>query len=293
MGTALEFKPPGTFVPVEEMIGGGPFNLKPGQWTDDTAMALCLADSLIESKGFDAKDQLRRYVRWWKDGYMSSTGKCFDIGNTVKHALMQFERTDEQFSGGTDQYSAGNGSIMRLAPVPMYLSDNPPQAIETSGASSRTTHNTRICIDACRYFAALILGALEGTSKEDLLAEMYCPVDSYWNRSPIMAAEIREVASGSFKSKSPPEIRGTGYVVQALEAALWAFYTTESFEEGCLAAVNLGDDADTTGAIFGQLAGAFYGESAIPEKWRALLAMRQTIESFADRLHEAAVPTRS
>lgn len=293
LGTTLEFKPPGTFVPVEEMVGGGPFGLKPGQWTDDTSMALCLAESLLECRGFDAKDQLKRYVRWWKEGYLSSTGDCFDIGNTVKHALMAFERTNEQFAGGTDEYSAGNGCIMRLAPLPMFFVDNEAQAIETAGSSSRTTHNTRICIDACRYFSGLIVGALQGVPKDMLLSEMFCPVEFYWNQRPLVAPQIIAVASGSFKSKGPPEIRGSGYVVDCLEAALWAFHNSDSFREGCLLAVNLGEDADTTGAVFGQLAGAYYGEKEIPEKWRNQLAMRQKIEDFADKLHELAVPTRS
>jgi ADP-ribosylglycohydrolase len=98
--------------------------------------------------------------------------------------------------------------------------------------------------------------------------------------------EIHKIASGSFKHKSPPQIRGTGFTVRSLEAALWAFYHGSSFKEGCLLAVNLGDDADTTGAVYGQLAGAFYGEKAIPESWCSKLTHRNLIESFAVRLFE-------
>jgi len=79
LGTTLEFKMPGTFKPITDMIGGGPFNLKPGQWTDDTSMALCLAESLIQCKGFNPKDQMERYIKWWREGYQSSTGKCFEV----------------------------------------------------------------------------------------------------------------------------------------------------------------------------------------------------------------------
>jgi len=139
LGTTLEFRQPGTFTPIETIVGRGPFNLEAGQWTDDTSMALCLATSLIECRGFNAHDQMRRYVLWWREGYLSSTGRCFDIGNTVRDALHQFERTGEAFSGSTDPYSAGNGSLMRLAPIPLWYSRNPRMAIRMAADSSRTT----------------------------------------------------------------------------------------------------------------------------------------------------------
>lgn len=283
LGTTLEFKPPGTFKPITDMIGGGPFNLKPGQWTDDTSLALCLAESLIECRGFNPKDQMERYIRWWKEGYLSSTGKCFDIGNTTRTALSAFLKTGNPMSGPTDSFSAGNGSLMRLAPVPMYYADNPKEAIEQSGESSRTTHGAMVCIDACRYFGGLIVGALAGTDKDELLADHYAPIPGYWDKHPLVS-EIEDIAEGSFKKKDPPEIRGTGYVVQSLEAALWAFYHSNSYEKGCLMAVNLGDDADTTGAIYGQLAGAYYGEEGIPERWLAITAMENMILALADNI---------
>ena len=170
LGTTLEFRAPGSFEPITDMVGGGPFRLKPGQWTDDTSMALCLADSLLACNGFDAADQMRRYVRWWKEGYWSSTGRCLDIGNTVSSALASFERTGEPFSGSTDEMSAGNGSIMRLAPIPLFFSADAELAIRMAGESSRTTHGTRAAVDSCRYFAGLVLGALAGVSKEELSA---------------------------------------------------------------------------------------------------------------------------
>ena len=126
LGTALEFKQPGAFEPIDDMVGKGPFGLKPGQWTDDTSMALCLAASLIETGGFDPLDQMQRYVRWFREGYMSSTGECFDIGNTTHDALSHFERFGDPFAGSTNPNAAGNGSLMRLAPVPMrYAADSP------------------------------------------------------------------------------------------------------------------------------------------------------------------------
>jgi ADP-ribosylglycohydrolase len=288
LGTTLEFQRPGSFTPIDDMVGGGPFHLKPGEWTDDTSMALCLAESLVEQGDFDAHDQMQRYVRWRNDGYYSVKGYCFDIGNTVNAALRRFKQTGDPYAGSTDPKSAGNGSLMRLVAVPLSYANTPELAIQRSGDSSRTTHAAPTAVDACRYMAALIIGALRGESKETLLADHYSPVGSaYWQSSPLHP-DIAEIAAGSFHTRQPPEIVGTGYVVKALEAALWAFAHSSSFREGCLLAVNLGNDADTTGAIYGQLAGAYYGEDGIPEPWRAQLAMREQIVSLADQLYQQA-----
>ena len=283
VGTAVEFRPPGSFPPVQDMSGGGPFRLQPGQWTDDTSMALCLAESLVECRGFDPADQMRRYLRWWRQGHLSSTGRCFDIGNTVRTSLERFERTGQAFSGPTGARTAGNGSLMRLAPVPLYFASDPREAIEKAGESSRTTHGARTAVDSCRYFAGLLLGALRGEAKERLLEELFCPIPGYWQQNRLDPA-VEAVAAGSFKRKEPPALRGTGYVVDCLESALWAFHRGGSFEEGCLLAVNLGDDADTTGAVYGQLAGAYYGLQAIPKSWREKIALGQVISSLAERL---------
>ena len=250
-------------------------------------MALCLATSLIECRGFNAHDQMRRYVLWWREGYLSSTGRCFDIGNTVRDALHRFERTGEPFSGSTDPYSAGNGSLMRLAPIPLWYSRNPRMAIRLAADSSRTTHGAHEAVDACRYMAGLLIGALQNLSKEQLLSPHFEPLTGIWKESPL-TPKIAHIASGSFKQKNPPQIRGIGYVFESLEAALWAFYRTDSFQDALIQAVNLGDDADTTGAICGQLAGAFYGKGAIPDDWLNIVAERNLIESFASELYKAS-----
>jgi ADP-ribosylglycohydrolase len=152
---------------------------------------------------------------------------------------------------------------MRLAPVPIFYFSISEDAINKSGESSRTTHGHILTVDACRYMAGLIVGAINGHSKEKILSRRYCPVSGYWDAYKL-APEIDEIACGSFKYKNPPEIAGSGYVVKSLEAALWAFYNSDNFKDGCLLAVNLGDDADTTGAVYGQIAGAYYGEKGIP-----------------------------
>jgi len=288
LGTTLEFQAPGSFKPITDMVGGGPFHLKAGQWTDDTSMALCLAESLIECRGFDLKDQLKRYLRWYYEGHLSSTGRCFDIGNTTRKALLSFEKNPESYCGSADIWSEGNGSVMRLAPVPLFYSSVPKQAVDKSGESSETTHGTQNAIDACRYLGGLIAGAVNGVTKEELLSGCYNPCGKKWDRADL-TPEIYDIACGSFKYREPPEIKGSGHVVKSLEAALWAFYKSDTFAQGCLKAVNLGDDADTTGAVYGQLAGACYGMQGIPARWSDKISYRQLIEQFAIQLYELSL----
>ncbi len=287
LGTTVEFTTPGSFTPIDDIVGGGTFRLQPGEWTDDTSMALCLAESLLENRGFDAADQCERYLAWRDHGHLSSNGSCFDVGRTVSTALAHYRRTKEPFAGSTDPQSAGNGSIMRLAPVPMFYHREPQQAVDFSGTSSRTTHQAPTCIDACRYMGGLLVALLNGVPKETVLAPGFHPVLGTWPDGGL-GPEIAAIAAGSFKTKEPPAIRGSGYVVESLEAALWAFHRATTFKDGALLAVNLGRDADTTGAIYGQFAGACYGLDAIPASWRNKIAKAELILDFARQLYDAA-----
>ncbi|HWG83944.1 MAG TPA: ADP-ribosylglycohydrolase family protein [Deinococcales bacterium] len=279
LGTTLEFRRPGTFEPIAGMVGGGPFDLKAGEWTDDTSMMLCLAESLIERRELDPADQMRLYLEWYRNGHHSVKGYCFDIGGTVGGALRRYEQTGEPYSGSTDPHSAGNGSLMRLAPVPLRYAATPAEAVRLAGESSRTTHGAATAVDSCRLMSALIVAALVGKGKDEVLAA--------WQHGPLHP-QVQAVADGSYRSKEPPAIKGTGFVVDSLEAALWAFSRARDYREGALLAVNLGDDADTTGAVYGQLAGAYWGESGIPPEWLERLAQRDVITAYADRLHDLA-----
>jgi ADP-ribosyl-[dinitrogen reductase] hydrolase len=284
LGTTLEFRRPGSFIPINDIIGGGPFDLKPGEWTDDTSMALCLAESLITKREFDPIDQLEKYLKWYKEGYLSSNGICFDVGITTLSSLMRFKETRDPYCGPTDEYTAGNGSLMRLAPVPLFYANNPELGIMKSGESSRTTHQAPVAIDACRYMGALIIGAVGSSNKQEILSSFYSPTPRYWDKYPL-TSELTNVINGSFKRLNPPDIRGSGYALKTLEAAMWAFYRSDTFEEGCVMTVNLGDDADTTGAVYGQLAGAFYGETGIPTRWLSKLAHKEKIIEIADDIY--------
>lgn len=275
VGTTVEFKARGSFPSLTDMVGGGPFRLKAGQWTDDTSMALCLASSLIEKQGFDADDQMQRYNRWRVDGYMSSTGRCFDIGVTVSEALSQYLATKNPYSGSTNPFAAGNGSLMRLAPIAIYYHSDLESMIHFASESSRTTHGAKECLDACAYFASLLHAAFLGLDKTEILSS------SFYQAS---TRKIKKIQSQAYLNKSVNEVKGTGYVVESLEAALWCFAKTDNFRDAILMAANLGEDADTTAAICGQIAGAYYGVEAIPKSWREKIHQAEMIVGMAELL---------
>lgn len=291
VGTTLEFRPRGSFEPIADMVGGGPFGLAPGQWTDDTSMAICLAQSLLQRGGFDAEDQMNRYVHWWRRGDPSPTGTCFDIGITVRDALSRFLANGEPMAGSTDPQTAGNGSLMRLAPMVLRYFPDMQAVVRQARLSSQTTHGAAEAVECCSVLAEVIAHALQGdpsrgqAGRREVLsvaqAGLACPA-------------VQAIAAGAYLGKPREAIRGSGYCVASLEAALWCFATTGSFADAVLAAANLGDDADTTAAITGQVAGAFYGIEGIPAHWRAMLFMGQEIgEMAAALLHRAracAVP---
>lgn len=275
IGTTVEFSPRGSFDRVVDMVGGGPFDLHAGEWTDDTSMALCLAASLIQCDGFDPADQMDRYLLWRDEGYQSVNGRCFDIGGTVNAALHRFETTGEPFAGSTDPRSAGNGSIMRLAPVAIACHRDESLACEHAAESSRTTHGAEECIDACRMLGVVLARLIAGGSR-DVLASL--------DPTAYRSAALRSIARGEYAGKSERDIRSSGYVVHTLEAAFWCFRRTENFEDAVLAAANLGEDADTVAAVCGQIAGACHGHSGIPERWRERVAWASVLETTADRL---------
>ena len=287
LGAAVEFSAPGTFVPVSGYRSGGPHGLAAGQWTDDTSMALALADSLA-TVGWDLNDQASRYLRWWRNGDYSVNGRCFDIGIATRAALAHFERNgDARRSGDESESASGNGSIMRIAPVPIryreLFSDRIDELAQYAAESSLPTHASPQCLSACRYLAVVLAGMLLGLDRDEVLSPDWDGLNRLRHLEPLHPA-IEEVALGTFRTKQPPEIVGSGYVVRSLEAALWAFAGADNFHDALLRAVNLGDDADTTGAICGQLAGACWGATGIPRNWLSELAQGNQLDEALARL---------
>jgi ADP-ribosyl-[dinitrogen reductase] hydrolase len=272
VGTTIEFQAKPKYAVIDDMVGEGPFRLKPGEWTDDTAMALALADSLLAHPEFDPGDLMARFVDWYRNATYSCTGTFFDIGNTVRAALTRFERTGEPLAGSTDSNSAGNGALMRLSPVAIrYWSDRQKMS-ETAALQTRTTHGASEAIDASLLFAEILGDAISSKPRDEVLAR----------RSGSFAGKIKAIATGhSWRGRHRDEIRGSGYVVDCLNAALWSVSRTTNFRSAILLAANLGQDADTIAAVAGQLAGALYGLSGIPHDWMIKLAWREKIEKVA------------
>lgn len=278
LGTTLEFRSRDSFPLLTDMVGGGPFGLKPGEWTDDTAMALALGDSLAADADLDAGDLMRRFVDWHEHGTYSCTGQCFDIGITTRQALARWKSSGDPMAGSTDPMSAGNGSLMRLAPVAIRHWRDRARLRDVAARQSRTTHAAAEAVDACVAWADLLADAIEGQPRSAVLR----------NRSGGYAGGIAEIMAGSWRGRTRGQIRASGYVAHSLEAALWSVGASGGFSGAILRAANLGEDADTTAAITGQLAGALQGACAIPQTWRDRLAWSSRIEDLAHRLFDAS-----
>lgn len=271
LGTTVEFLPRDSYPPVKDMVGGGPFRLSPGQWTDDTSLALCLAESLLENAELDAYDLMERFLRWVQEGYNSSTGRCFDIGRTTLGAIRRFSITGDPYAGDSSAKAAGNGSIMRLAPVVVRWWREPAMADLIARKQSITTHAAPEAVDSCALLTRLLCGLIRDPKGDVAISD----IETSWSDS------VRHLAGGSWRGKKRAEIQSTGYVIHTLEAALWSLDSTCSFEEALLLAVNLGHDSDTVGAVTGQLAGARYGASAIPADWHEKLFDGERIADLA------------
>jgi ADP-ribosyl-[dinitrogen reductase] hydrolase len=289
LGTTLEFSQRDSRPRLTSIEGGGPFKLEPGQWTDDTSMALALADSLISSDSLNELDLMTRFVRWMDEGAYSSNGRCFDIGNTVRGALNRFKLTGEPVAGSTDPHSAGNGSLMRLAPVAVRYWDDEQARRDAAARQSRTTHGAPEAVDGCIAFADLLADAIAGEPRSQVLRNR--------NDGEPYAGMVAEIMAGTWRGKHRNEIKSSGYVAHSLEAAIWCVARTGSFDEAVLLAANLGDDADTVAAITGQLAGALYGYRAIPQEWLCKLTSQDMIFEVArqvfDRTSAAAVDVQA
>jgi ADP-ribosyl-[dinitrogen reductase] hydrolase len=276
VGTTLEFCKRDTYPHLTDMVGGGPFNLAPGEWTDDTAMSLALAESLEGRDDLDERDLLDRFVDWWGNGTYSCTRTCFDIGITTREALVRWRATRNPCSGSTDPHTAGNGSLMRLAPVATRFWTDRDRLRSVAARQSITTHAAAEAVSACIAFAEVLADAIAGEAKTAVLR----------SRSETYAGAIGTIMGGAWRGKTRDAIRSSGYVAHSLEAALWCVERTADFRAAVLLAANLGEDA---AAITGQLAGSLYGASGIPAPWLERLAWAPTIRNRAETLARKAV----
>lgn len=285
LGAPVEFCRRDTFEPVTDMRPGGFFKLPAGAWTDDTAMALCLAESLLASPDLDHKDLLDRFCDWAAKGANTSTGVCIGIGQNTLRVLGNYHRTGALQAPKTRQKSDGNGALMRLAPVPIRHWRDLANTRRIADEQSRTTHYSEISANACELTAAVIAELIAGRPWSEALC---VPQNPRWHDS-IKSLD----PAANWAERSRDSINSSGFVVHTLEAALWAVDTTSSFSEAVINAVNLGDDADSVGAVTGQLAGARYGFSAIPVDWKQQLIDGQKIARLGHALFEAGEQGRN
>ncbi|KAI4114364.1 MAG: hypothetical protein LQ345_004834 [Seirophora villosa] len=302
LGSPAEFCRRGTFPPITDLRYSHNFNLPPGCWTDDTSMTLCLSQSLIHSKGaFDSQDQVKRYIRWFEEGYMSSIGECFDIGKATRNALSIWKGYLTDGAGGEEmskgqmavdkalkkKVTCGNGSLMRVSPIGLVFHGDPARALEYAARSSEVTHPYPTNAEACKVYTRLIVSTFADASKEELAA-----VFADWIfQDPDLKSRLEKYSGlDSWQEVEAEQISSSGYVVHSLEASLWAFFTTSSFEDGALKVVNLGDDADTVGAIYGGIAGAFYGVETLPSRWLEGLEAKSTVDEVVAGLVDLVTP---
>ena len=281
LAAATQYRRPGSFAPVADLVGGGPFDLPRGAWSDDTAMALCLAESLIAAKGFDVRDQIARYTRWQQQGHLSATGQCVGITAATARALAAASWRRQPFPGSHDPQNRDPEPLSRVAPVVMFFFPSLDEAVQRAGDAARVTCQSPAVVDACRLFAVMLHAALSGAPKQEVRAPERALEQL---TEPGLRQRLTALLRDRYRRKPAGEVGAGGAIEETLEAARWAFEHTRSFRDGVLLAVNRGENSDVVGAVYGQLAGAHYGVAAIPAVWRSSLVQLDLIESSADQL---------
>lgn len=280
LGAPVEFARRGSFPRIVDFSTVAATRLPPGAFTDDTAMTLCLADSLLADPHLNERDLLRRFCRWRDEGAYTSTGQCVGIGQATLRALLDHTRTGAVQAAPRPR-SDGNGALMRVIPAALRHFEDVDRAIDVARRQSLTTHASTISATCCAAYVTLAVALLQGEVWSTAIARRH----PSWDGSQGPAV----VPPGWWTALTADVVHAGGFVVDALRAAFWAVASTSSFEEAVIAAVNLGDDADTVGAIAGGLAGCRYGEASIPARWRGGLINGHVVEDMAARLADAAL----
>jgi len=276
-----------------DALGHAIHGLPTGAWSDKTAMALCLAESLVSQDGPDAADQVARYCEWQRAGIWSSTGSCVGISAATARALAAAQWSGNPYAGSHDPAHADAEPLARIGPAVAWFHASPGAGIDAAVNGARVTHQAPLTLDSVRFLAALLAGALAGTGKDELLSADYSPDPAIFDPG-TLRPPLRELAAGAWRGRRPRRmLRGKLVAVAALESALAAFEGADGLVQCLEVAASRPGDAATAAAIAGQVAGAYYGALALPPAMRSALARVDEIEALADRLVDAAPRARS
>ena len=275
--------------PVTGMRAFGSHHQPAGTWSDDSSLAFCLAESLAE-KGIDYCDQGRKFIAWWFENYWTPHGRVFDVGNTTRYAIIRLKNDIPPLEAGPDDVSScGNGSLMRILPLALYLANGTSsERFARACEASRLTHGHPRCQLACAFYVEVAAALVRGETLELGVARAVELVQPVVQREyPSELQHFNRIFSPQLRSFPESELRGSGYVIHCLEASLWCALRAKTYSEGVLAAVNLGEDTDTTGAVTGGLLGLKFGLVGIPQEWQVQLARRNDILALCDQLQTA------
>ena len=275
--------------PVTDMIGYGTYNLPKGSWSDDSSMMLCLAESIGRLKTIDYDDIMKNFSAWFNESKFTPDNDLFDIGGSCRKSIMNYlEGIPSIDCGQKSEFDNGNGSLMRIAPLPIYLfyicGSNDEENFELIHNISKLTHGHAISLIGCDIYCSIMIEILSETKKSDLIQNTFSKLKNFTNNHPEYSEALSKysrISQPDFSTLPENEIKTSGYVVDSLEAALWCFLTTDNYKDCVLKAVNLGSDTDTVACIAGSIAGLYYGN--IPEEWIKTLRNKKTVDDIINK----------
>ena len=295
LGVPVEFKNRQTIAqkPVTDMTGFGTYNLPAGTFSDDSSLAFCLAEALTQD--FNLQKIANNFVAWLNNNYWTPRGNVFDVGIATSQAIRRLQGgCNPELAGGIDISDNGNGSLMRILPLLVYIKDKQlSKRYQITKQVSSITHGHIRSVIACFYYLEFARQIINGIDKFQIYKTLQTEISDHLNSLSINPNETKlfdRLLKGNIYELTDKEIFSNGYVLHTLEASIWCLLTTDTYEAATLKAVNLGEDTDTTGAVTGGLAGLLYGFDSIPKNWLQQIARREDIEDLADRIGAFANP---
>lgn len=289
VGVPAEFKSRRYLIehPIKDMVGYGTYNLPPGTFSDDTSLSMCLAEVLIDE--YNIEKLAKYFLKWYDEAFWSARGEVFDVGNTTEKVILKLKQGQPAIlAGNDDEYSNGNGSLMRILPLLFFIHNKPiEERFKYISEVSSVTHRHIRSIIACFYYLEFARYIMQGKNKVEIYTLLQQEIPAFLQQNNVSDAEIahfERLLKEDISMLHEEKIRSSGYVVDTLEASVWCFMTTENYADAVLKAVSLGDDTDTNASITGGLAGLYYGIENIPAHWIAQLARKDEILIVAQML---------